>query len=69
MFSQALAQIEADYIDRWRAAKTPDEREDLHRKVTLLSVIKTELLNVITTGQIEAEAQEQPKRGLFPWPM
>ena len=68
-FAQAMSAIEAEYIARWRGAKTVEEREDFHRKVTLLEAIKSELQNVITTGKIEADEQEQPKRGLFAWPM
>lgn len=69
VFAQSMAAIEADYIARWRASKSPDEREDLHRKIVLMEDIRNALINVITTGKIDADETEQPKRGLFAWPM
>lgn len=54
---------------RWRASGDAEEREDIHRKVRLLEEIRTELVNMIVTGTLEAEAQEQAKKGFSLWPM
>lgn len=69
IFSEALAGVEAAYMGQWRAASDAETREDIHRKVHLLEQIRTELVNMIVTGSIEAEAQEQAKKGFSLWPM
>lgn len=55
LFAESLAQLEAEYIAKWRASKDPAEREDLHRLVNLIDRFKADMRSVITTGDIAAK--------------
>lgn len=65
--AEALANLEQAYIAQWRAAKTPEARENLHRLLTLIDQFKADLRSVIITGDIEAvkRQEEQPKRSFW----
>ena len=51
---EAFTSIEADLINDWKTSKTADERESLHRELSLLQKVRGKLDSFIHDGQIAA---------------
>lgn len=60
-----LADLEAEYIKQWRAATTPEAREDAHRYVTLIEKFRGVLNATALSGRLasEAIALEEKRKG------
>lgn len=55
VFVDALADLETEYIDRWKQSEDPDERERLHAQVSVLD-------DVVKQLKIFVDRAEQEKR-------
>lgn len=53
-FVQAVANVDAAYIQAWRNAKTSEAREDIHRRMVLLNEVCRDLRSMITDGAFAA---------------
>ncbi len=52
VFSEAVNRLLQHYVDCWMAGKTVEAREDAHRYVTLLQMLKGDLQSAATTGTL-----------------
>lgn len=70
IFKTALDNLDAEYHRLWRQAKTVESREDLHRYVTLIGKLVSDLRNMVVTGELERKRQEElsgEKKGIHKW--
>lgn len=62
VFRDALEAAERNYIQAWKHARTPFEREAAHAKVSVLDDVAKELRAIIARGDMQvARAARQPK--------
>lgn len=68
VFRDAMAGLDLAYIAAWRAATTPEAREDCHRYITLVERLQSDIRSIAHTGQLERarlKELEGRKKGLF----
>ncbi len=65
-FKDACERVERDIISRWKQALTADKRELAWCELRGLEAVKTELANIVSSGRMEAAAQEAkaPRSGV-----
>lgn len=54
VFREALETAERNYIQAWKVARTPLEREAAHAKVSVLDDVAKELRAIIARGDMQA---------------
>ena len=60
VYAETYALLEKEIIDRWREAKSPQDREQLHMMLGLLSKIQAALSSVMQSGKVaDAEIQRR----------
>ena len=70
-FKTAVSNVDAAYISAWRNAKTPEAREDIHRRMILLNEVCQDLRAMVTEGAFaahhvkELEGQKGGLRKIF----
>lgn len=67
-FKEAVSNVDAAYISAWRNAKTPEAREDLHRKIIALHDVCKDLKAMVMDGAFAEQRikeLEGQKRGPF----
>lgn len=57
LFGEIWARLDAETVEAWRAAKTPEERERLYLKQSILAEVRAEALLAIESAARE-EARE-----------
>ena len=58
LFSRVWGEMDRDIVARWRAAKEPQEREQLHLKQSLLESLKGEFYAAIEAAARAGTAEE-----------
>ena len=59
IFRETMNTLDGYYTAAWRAAKTPDAREDCHRYVKLIESLIADIQSVATTGKLEQARQNE----------
>ena len=60
---EVLAGLDAAYVSAWRAARTPEAREDCHRYVLLTEKLVADIRSIANTGRLEAARIKELERG------
>ena len=66
LFGEIWSRMDAETVEAWRAAKTPEERERLHLKQTVLAEVRAEVVLAVEAAARE-ESREVPKDGPRPF--
>ncbi len=72
LLREALAGLDATYTAAWRAATTPEAREDCHRYMKLVEKLTADLTSIATSGALEQarlRELERGKKGMLSWPI
>jgi hypothetical protein len=52
VFADAYAQLEKGIVDRWKDSRNADDREELHRQLMALLLLRSQVESVMRSGQV-----------------
>ena len=71
LLREVLAGLDAAYVAAWRAASTPEAREDCHRTMRLTEKFAADLSSIAHTGRLEEARRKelQGQKRVLIWPI
>jgi hypothetical protein len=71
VYADAYAQLEKGIVDRWKDSRNADDREELHRQLMSLLLLRSQVESVMRSGQVALDKlgreQTRAERMLTGW--
>lgn len=59
LFREVFEKLDARYVENWRGAKTPDDRERCWQRQTALADVQRELLGMVNDANCKAGGKDE----------